>query len=148
MSRHGRPIAFQSIGVDHSGHIGEPLKQFAEECLGGFLVAPTLPQDIAHVAILIHGPPQIVTSALDREKDFIQVPRVPRSGTAAPQLIGMGLPECPAPIPHGFIGQADTAFYHQLLDISIAQAEAKVEPDTMVYDLSRGPMPRIRVGCR
>jgi hypothetical protein len=60
-------------------------------------------------------------------------------------LIRVRLPELPAPAAHGFIGEDDAAFCHQLLDIPITQAKAKVEPDTMADDLRREPMPLIRV---
>jgi hypothetical protein len=36
------------------------------------------------VAVLIDRPPQIVPFAVDAEKDFIEVPRITRSGAAMP----------------------------------------------------------------
>jgi hypothetical protein len=56
---------------------------------------------------LVGGPPQLVTFAVDGEKDSVQVPLGPRSRISAAQLIAIGLPELPAPIPHPLIGQAD-----------------------------------------
>jgi hypothetical protein len=92
------------------------------------------------MAVLIYGPPQIVTFALYREKDFVQVPFVAWPGMPAAQPIGIGLAKFPAPIPHGFLCQQDTAFSHELFDIPIAQAEAKVEPDAVADNLCREPM--------
>jgi hypothetical protein len=54
--------------------------------------------------------------------------------------IGIGLAKFPAPIPHGFVCQQDTAFSHELFDIPIAQAEAKVEPDAVADNLCREPL--------
>ncbi len=51
------------------------------------------------MAVLVDGAPPIVPLPVDGEKDFIQVPRVPRPGIPAAQLIGVGLPEFPTPIP-------------------------------------------------
>jgi hypothetical protein len=74
------------------------------------------------------------------------VPLVPGSGTAA-QPIGIGLPEFPAPIPHGFIGQDDATGRHELFDIPIAEAEAKVQPHAMADDLRRESMALVGIGC-
>jgi hypothetical protein len=54
--------------------------------------------------------------------------------------------EFPAPIPHRFIGQDDAAFGHQLFNVTVAEAKAKVEPDTMTDDLGRKPMTLVSVG--
>ena len=64
------------------------------------------------MADLVDGAPQVVAWPVDGEKDFIQVPRVPRSGTSATLLVGIGLPERPAPILRRLIGQDDAAFGH------------------------------------
>jgi hypothetical protein len=47
---------------------------------------------------LIHRPPQIVTLTVNREKAFIQMPLVARSGAPAPQLMGVCLAKLPAPL--------------------------------------------------
>jgi hypothetical protein len=39
--------------------------------LGRLLVAAALHQDIEHVVVLIHGPPQIMLRAVDRQKHLI-----------------------------------------------------------------------------
>jgi hypothetical protein len=41
-----------------------------------------LPQDIQHVALLIHRPPQIVPLPLDGEKHLIEMPFIAGSRTA------------------------------------------------------------------
>jgi hypothetical protein len=56
------------------------------------------------MAVLIHGPPQIVAFAADAQKHLIQVPLVSRPGPPPVELIGIGLPEFPASIAHRLIG--------------------------------------------
>ena len=56
------------------------------------------------MALLIDSPLQVVPFAIDREKHLVQVPLVAGSGAPAPELIDIGLPELPAPLPDGFIG--------------------------------------------
>ena len=83
---------------------------------------------------------------MDGEEDFIQMPFVAGSGTPAPELIGIGLPELQAPFADRFIGHEDPAGEQQLFHITVAQAEAEVEPDAMADDLGRKPMVFVRVG--
>jgi hypothetical protein len=89
-----------------------------------------------------------MTLTVNREKHFIQVPFVSRSGPAAAQLIGIGLAEFATPIPHSFVRQGDPAFSHQLCDVTVAQAKAKVEPDAMTDDLRWEPMALVEIGNR
>jgi hypothetical protein len=83
-------------------------------------------EDIEDMAVLVDGASQIVPLSVNGEKDFIQVPLVPRSGTPAAQLIGVCPPGFPTPIPHRLIGQDDATSRHELFDIQIAQAETKI----------------------
>ena len=133
----GCPIAGEFVGNEHPRHVGESFKQLAEEPLGGFRVPVTLDQDIEDMAILVHGSPQIVALTVNAQKHFIQMPFIARPRASTPQLVGIGLPELPAPIPHGFVGQGDTAFAHQLLHVAIAEAEAEIEPHAVADDLCR-----------
>jgi hypothetical protein len=145
---HGGTVASQLICDDHAWDVPHTLEQFAEECLGGVLVAPALHQNIEYLAMLIHGPPQIMSLPLHRQKDRIQMPLVPRSRALAAELLSIGLPEFPAPIPHRFIGQDDATFRHELFDIPIAEAEAVIAPYAVADDLYREPMALIQVDRR
>jgi hypothetical protein len=142
-----RPLAFQLIRDDHPRHICQALQEFAEEFLRHFLVPPALHEDLEPMAILIDGPPQIVPFAVDGEKDFVQVPLVTRPGMPAAQLIGIGLPELPAPVAYCPISQDDAVCGHQLFGIPVTQAEAEIQPDTVADDLGREPMALIGIGC-
>ena len=121
-----RTIAPQFIGDDYSRHVREPLEQLTEEPLRRPFVPPGLYEDIKNMAILVDRPPQIMAGAIDGEEDFIQMPLVARPRPSAPQRIRIGLPKLPAPIPHGFVGQADAALGHQFFDVVVAQAKAEI----------------------
>ena len=47
-----------------------------EKVLRRTLVATRLNQDIDHVTILIDGTPKILPLTLDRDEDFVEMPRV------------------------------------------------------------------------
>jgi len=59
------------------------------------------------VAILIDGPPEVVPYTIDGEKHLVQVLLGAGSGTPAPELIGIGLPELQAPLADPFVGHHD-----------------------------------------
>ena len=76
---------------------------------------------------------------LNHENHLIQVPHVTASGAPAAELIDIRLSKRQAPLPHGFVCRGDAALRHELLDVPIAQAEAKVEPDSVADDLRWEP---------
>ena len=127
---HGRPVAFQFVRDDHPRHIGQPFQELAEESLRCLLVATALDENIQDIAILVDGPPQVVAFAMDGQKDLVPVPLITGSGAPPTEPIGIGLPKFPAPIPHRFIGQDYTALGHQLFDVPVAEAKAKVRSQT------------------
>src|SRR5688572_1129084 len=85
---------------------------------------------------------------MDRQKHFIHMPCVTRSGAAPAKPIGVGLSKLPAPISYRFMRQRDPAFCHELLDITVAEGKAVVQPHTVANDLRRKPMTLIQVGNR
>jgi hypothetical protein len=99
------------------------------------------------VTLLIHHPPQIMVLPLNHENHLIQVPHVTGSGAPAAALIDIHSSQRQASLPHGFVCQGDAALRHELLDVPIAQAEAKVEPDSVADDLRWEPMALIQIGC-
>jgi hypothetical protein len=73
---------------------------------------------------------------------------VARSRMPAAQLIGIGLPEFPTPIPHGLVSERDATFGPQLFDLPRAEAAAAVEPDTVANDLGWEAMTCVGTGSR
>ena len=51
------------------------------------------------------------------------------------QLACVQHPELQRPAPDGFVGDLDTAFGEQILDIAVAQREAEIQPDGVLDDL-------------
>jgi hypothetical protein len=99
------------------------------------------------MTVLVDAAPQVVALAMDGEKYLIQVPCVVRSGTPAAQSVGIRLPELSALISDRFIGQDDAAFGHDFFNVPVAEAKAKVRPDTMADNLGREPMTLVWIGC-
>jgi hypothetical protein len=72
----GRPIALQLIGDHHPRRVVQAFEPLAEELLGRLVVASTLHQEIESIPVLIHCPPEVMPLPVDREEDFVQMPRV------------------------------------------------------------------------
>jgi hypothetical protein len=96
-----------------------------------------LHQDIQSTAVLIHGPPEIMTFAIDGEIDLVKMPFVPGPGAPAAELIGRRLAKFATPFPHRFVRDNDATGKQQFSDIPVAKAEAEVQPDTVADDLGR-----------
>jgi hypothetical protein len=111
-----------------------PLSSFFEELLGR-LVATTVPQDVEDVIIMIHRPPQVMTSAMDGQNHLVDMLMVSGPGPTTLQLIGVLLIKLATPLADRFVGHHDSAFEQQLLDSTVAQAQATREPDGMTDDL-------------
>ena len=89
----------------------------------GRFISVTLHQDIEHVTVLIHRTPQIITDTVDRKKDLIETPLVPRSGAPTAQPVSASLSKLPAPLADRFVRHEHSAHKQQFLDVSIAAAE-------------------------
>ena len=143
----GRAIALSRVGHDDPRHLRPPLQERAAASLRRPLLPPSLHEHIQEMAVLIDRPPQVVTFAMDAQKDLSHVPLITGSGAPPPELMSLGLPEFPAPIPHGFVSQHAPALRHQRFDVPVAQAEADVQPHTMAHNLCRKPMALRRISC-
>ena len=97
-------------------------------------VASWLNQDVEHDAVLIDGAPQIVLYAPDPDEHLVQVPLVTRSRPAATHAVGKALAKFLAPASNGLIGDDDTSFCRQKLNISQAEAENVKQSDSMADD--------------
>jgi hypothetical protein len=142
----GCAITFELIRNDDSGHIRQALEELPEELLRGPLVTPTLDEDIQDVVVLIYRAPQVMTFAVNRQKDLIQVPFVSRSGTPVAQLIRILLAKLPTPFPDRFVGHRDATFEQQFFHIAVAQGEAIGEPDPVADDFSRKAVILVTLG--
>ena len=67
----GGAIAGPLVGDDNPWNIAAALKQFAEEALGRSLVTLGGYKDIENIAVLIHGPPEVMGLAIDFEENLV-----------------------------------------------------------------------------
>ena len=104
------------------------------------MIAARLNQDVDHIAVLIHGPPEIVLLSIDSNKDFIQMPGVAEATLTPIQISGIARTELLTPDSNRFIRDDDSAFGEKILDISEAQAETMVNPHRIADDFWREPM--------
>lgn len=72
----------------------------SEEPVGGLGVPLVLDEDVEDVAVLVHGPPEVVQPPVGLDEDLVEVPFVPGAGSPAAQSVGVGLPELGAPLAH------------------------------------------------
>jgi insertion element IS1 protein InsB len=88
----GGAVALELIRDEHPGHVLAPFQQLPEEFLRSLLVTPRLDQDVQHMPVLIHGAPQVVALAMNRQKHLVQVPLVTWSRAATAQLVAYSCP--------------------------------------------------------
>jgi hypothetical protein len=86
-----------------------------------------------------------VAFAIDREEDFIEMPRVTRLGASASELIGIGLSEFLAPLPDRFVRDDHPAGEHECFAIAIAEAEPEIKPDRVADGRDRDAVVLIAV---
>jgi len=63
-----------------------PLEQFAKEPRGGVAVAAGLEQDVDDIAVLVDGPPEVLTLTANGYEEFVQMPRVANGPGSMPEL--------------------------------------------------------------
>jgi hypothetical protein len=99
---------------------------------------------VIQVTTTASGLPQ---PAVDPDEHLVEVPRVAGARAPPAQLVGLGLPELGAPPPHRLVTHRDTAYQHQLLDLTKAQREPEVQPHPVVDDLNRVAVALLRRRC-
>jgi hypothetical protein len=75
--------------------------------------------------------------------EMLSHPRLGLDLVAVTMPSGDHRPELQHPTPHRFIGEVEPTLGEQLLDVSVAQGEAEIEPDRVLYDLGREAMTAI-----
>jgi hypothetical protein len=71
-----RPVAPEAIGDEAVRDTAAPLEQLAKEPRGGVAIPAGLEQDVDDLAILVDGPPEVLTPASNGHEEFVQMPRV------------------------------------------------------------------------
>ena len=141
----GGTIASQPVGYDDPRNILQPTQQLPEEALRRLGVASALDKDVEYMAVLVDGTPEVVRFTADADEYLIEVPFVSRARPAAPQRIGKRPAEAQAPVADGFVTYDDPPRRQDGLDIAETQAEAMVQPDSVLNHLSREAKASVRV---
>src|SRR5271156_6659891 len=97
--------------------------------------------------MLVDRAPQVMGDAVDLHEHLVEVPLVAQARAPPAQLVSAGLPELGTPAPDRLITHHDTTYRHQLLNLTKAQREPKVQPHAMVDDLHRIPVTLVRRRC-
>ena len=103
-------------------------------------IATALDQHIKDFAFVIDGTPEIHPPAGNPNHHFIQVPSIAWAGAAPPQPPRDHRAELQHPAPDGFVGNVEPALGEEILDVSVAERKAQVEPDRMLDDNRRKPV--------
>src|SRR3954469_15625950 len=74
------------------------------------------------------------------------MPAITRPWSPLPQPSRKERPEFEHPTPDRFIGQVKPAFGKQLLDITVAQGKAEIEPNRVLDDRGREAVAAVREG--
>lgn len=94
-----------------------------------------LHETIEHVTGLINGPPKVATLAIDGNEHFVSVPIIFEPAFAALQRPAIVRTKLQTPSANCFVGDDDTAFTEEILNIASPQAESEVQPHRMADNL-------------
>jgi hypothetical protein len=113
------------------------LQQLAHQFERGPFVPPALDQHIKNFALGIDGTPEIDQATVDLEIDFVEMPDGMRLRPAFAK-IGCDLgSKMVHPAAHRLIGNHDSAFRQQILNVTEAQGEPDIKPDRLLENLGR-----------
>ena len=131
------PVGWQFVSHDGIGCMALLLQQFAHQFERCFLVSAGLNQNVEHLALAIHRPPQIHPHAVDGDKHLVKVPTPISLGAQSSQPTGIAQSELQRPPPHGLVRNIDTAFRQQILNIAKAERKSEIQPDCVLNDRGR-----------
>ena len=129
-------VAAQLISDDYTRHILKALQQPSKKSFGGFGIPPWLNEYVEYNAVLIHRTPKVMLHALDPDEHLIKVPLVTGPRRAAAQA------------PDGLVGDDNATLSQKQFDISQAEAEHVIQPDSEADDLGGKAMAIVWVGWR
>src|SRR5947208_6578878 len=92
-------------------------------------LAPRLDHDVEHFAFAVDRPPHVHAPACDRDDHLIEVPLIVRCRSPAPEIARDSRSKLQHPSTDGLVTYLQPALRQQILDITVAQGEAQVEPD-------------------
>ena len=116
------------------------LRCFSEEFQCRFAI-PAL-GDIAfkHLTFMINGPPQVVSLAVDRQKNFVQMPIRMRTELLNPfpaDFSRKHRDKSVPPKPDRLMADLDTAFVQQIFDITKRKRKSNIQHNRQADDFRR-----------
>ena len=84
----------------------------------GVAIAASLHGDVDEVVILVDGPPEILTAALNIHEQLVQTPGVAQSSAPMPEPPSVGGTKGLTPVPNRFVRHRDTPLGQQVLGIA------------------------------
>src|SRR5260221_10623955 len=84
-----------------------------------------------------NGPPHVHAPACDRDDHLIEVPLIVRCRSPAPEVARDSRSKLQHPSPDGLVTDLQPALRQQILDITVAQGEAQVEPHRVPDHIGR-----------
>ena len=133
-------IGTQVVGDESRGREAISPEKLAHQFQCGMLVPLRLDQHVQDLAFSINSAPEIDHASVDLEIDLIQMPGCVGLRSALAQVCSDQWPKVVHPAPDRLVGDRDAAFGEQILYISKAQGEPKVEPYRLLDDLRRKPV--------
>ena len=112
-------------------------EQLAKEPRCSVAIPAGLKQNVDDLAVLVDGPPEILTLTANGHEEFVQIPRVADRPGPMPEPPRVREAEGFAPVPDGFVRDGDSAVREKVFDVAEAQGEAVVEPDGVADDGGR-----------
>ena len=137
-------VASQLVGHETKRFLLLTLQELSKESLCRTPVSTGLHENIDHVTVLIDRPPEVLALTVDRDKYFIQKPRIAETTLAAFQSTSVLRSEFVRPLPDRFISHAHAALSEQIFNFPKAQTESIVEPHSVTNDFWWKAMPKIR----
>src|SRR5262245_18881899 len=96
----GRARTTKALGHKQTGSGGQSVEQLAKAAGGRRLMPVRWDENIPHVTVGVHGPPEVGALPLKRDKACVELPRVTESPLAMPQRFGQRGTEFQAPLTH------------------------------------------------
>ena len=141
-----RGVAAQLVGRDDPRHILQALEQFAEEPLGGLRTAPALHQYVQHVAVLVHGPPEVMRLAADAEEHLVKMPFVAWLRATPLQRVGEQPAKTQRSLADALVEHHHAAGGQDGLDVAQAEAEAVIQSHRVLDHLGREAEAAVGIG--
>ena len=124
-----RCVRPQFIGDNLIGNVSLLLQEFSYKFKGRALVPARLRQDLKNLTVIVNCAPEICPLATNSNKDLVKVPGSRRPNPAGSDVSGNRRAEFQNPSSDRFIADINASFCKHFLNVTIAQREAKVEPN-------------------